>query len=552
MTAPAHPSPKWRSILWLLAAAYAAVGIAVMLLASPKVPYADPWRFLATFLELPFPQNVLATDNGHREVLPNLVRVAELHAFAANQWLQIGAGAALVAAAAVALLAACRGTGPTVRAAAVAIACTGIYWLGNARKLAHGNESVHLGLVLLCLATGVRMLASPPGGPGRGRVAAASLLGILATLSFGSGIACFAAYAAVLGLQRAPLRDWLGLGGGGALAAVLLLLGGGAAVPFGLDPLAQGDLLLRWLGAPSVWALSPLLDPDHAARLPGELLRQMALAVAEPVHAACGPPLPARWPALGFGALGLAWLFGASWRLRRRGGTAPERVALGLAWFGAAVGLLVVTVRLQYFGLHPEQVTSQRYLPWSMVFWTGLLLGSVLRPGRSGRTAAAVAFAFAAVLAPSQVWTGRNAWKQLRTAELTALGAAVGVLDRDFPLVETMPADLLRAVPLLRRAGVAMFAWPETRALGTVPPPERLEPVAVHDVAVQSVQNLFAGPDGASVWFAAAQAGPTRLVLLDAAGTVRGLAWCPPFATQWQGWLRGLVEPAEMRAAVLR
>ena len=51
---------------WLLlatGAAYAGIGVAMMIMASPKVPYADPWRFLGTYLENPFPANVFMADN---------------------------------------------------------------------------------------------------------------------------------------------------------------------------------------------------------------------------------------------------------------------------------------------------------------------------------------------------------------------------------------------------------------------------------------------------------------------------------------------------------
>src|SRR3546814_8352724 len=62
---------------------------------SPRVPYADAWRFLGHFLQAPFPYDILAPDNGHHELLPNAVRVLELHAFAAQQWLQVVVGLVL-------------------------------------------------------------------------------------------------------------------------------------------------------------------------------------------------------------------------------------------------------------------------------------------------------------------------------------------------------------------------------------------------------------------------------------------------------------------------
>lgn len=542
-----------RLLLWIVALAYAAIGLSTMLLASPKVPYADPWRFLANFLETPFPANVLASDNGHREVLPNLVRVAELQWFDANQWLQIGLGMVLCLLTVVALVRSWRDAGRDVQAAAAAVVCIGVFWLGNARKLAHGNESVHLFLVLGCLVAGLRLLVRLPREGAASRVWAAAALGLGATLSFGSGIACFGAFGAVLLLQRTPWRQWVALIVGAMLAlAGLLLAGGGHSPTYGFSPVTQIDLLLRWLGAPFVWILSPWLDPQHAARMPLDLLREPMLAIATPVNRAFGPHLAARWPALLFGCLGLVELLVASLRHWRQPiGAANERLALGLAWFGVGTGVLVVVARVAYFGEYPEQVTTQRYLPWSMMFWTGLLLAWVLREGRSVRVAALMVLWVAALLAPSQVWTGRNVWKQLRTAEQTALGAAVGVLDRQFPLVETMSVDLLRAVPLLRAAKKSVFAWPETQVLGSRPVAADQTPVPVEEVEIGPVANWF-GPDGCRVQFRADTATATRLVLLDGSGLARGLAMREGGAGLWAGWCTGAIGTAELRAVELR
>lgn len=551
---PARPPATWsRLLLGTVAVAYAAIGLSMLLLASPKVPYADPWRFLATFLDNPFPANVLAADNGHREVLPNLLRVAELHWLGANQWLQIGTGFVLALGVLGAFTRAWRGAEPTVRAAATAIVCIGLFWLGNGRKLAHGNEMVHLFLVLGCLVVGLRALTRLAEREGAGPVWLAGALGFAATLSFGSGIATFPAFAALLALQRTPWRRWLPLFAVGALAAAALLLGGGGrAAKAEFDLVAQGDLLLRWLGAPFVWACSPLLDPEHAARLPWAVLQAPCGAIARPVADAFGPHLAARWPGALFGGLGVLWLVVASVRLARRGDAAArERFALALGWFAVAVGALVVALRLSFFHAHPDQITSQRYVPWSMMLWTGLLLSYVLRPGRSPRAATCAAMAMALLLAPSQVWTGRYAWKQQRTAHLTALGAAVGVLDPRFDLVETDPKDLLRAVPLLRERRATVFGWPETLALGTQPAAEHLAMIAIGDVQVEPVDNRFGAP-GCRVSFAVDGDPAAVLVLLDPAGSVQGLAWRLAFEDRWTGWWRGGLRAADLRAAALR
>lgn len=552
---PPHQSAARRARWWFgaIAAIYAGIGLCLMVLAAPKVPYADPWRFLASYLEHPFPANVLMADNGHREVLPNLVRFTELQWFGANQWLQIGVGLGLALATLAAWIRALHGAERTARAAAAAISCIGLFWLGNCRKLAHGNESVSMFCVLLCLVLGLRALTARGQAASGRRTWLAAAAGVLATLSFGSGVATFAAFAAVLVVQRAPLRTWLPLAIGAVGAAIALLLaGGGDRAHAEIAPVEQFGQLLRWLGAPFVWACSPLLDPAHAARLPWEFLRAPLGMVANPVAAAFGPPLEARWPGTALGGLGVLWLLVATVRLwRRRDAASHEHFALGIAWFGLAVGGLVVALRLDYFRHHPDQVTSQRYLPWSMLLWTGLWLGFVLREGRSLRMLAVAVLGLALALAPSQVWTGRNAWRLQRTAELTALGAAVGVLDIDYPLVETDPQDLLRAVPLLQAAHASVFAWPETRLLGERPAAQRLVPVELREVTVARVANRFGSP-GSRVVFQAASEAHGVLVLLDGAGTACGLVTRLAFEDVWRGWCRGEPSPAELRAAQLR
>lgn len=532
------------------AAIVVALGVGAMLVLSPRVPYADPWRFLATYLTRPFPANMVVADNGHCEALPNLVRLADLAWCDAGQWLQIDAGVALALAVLAATCRLWRNADAVARAAATLILCAGIFWLGNGRKLAHANESVSQFLVLAFAVAGITALRSLPGDGRCSRPWLAAGAAVAASFSFGAGLATFPAFAVLLLVQKATLRQWLPLAIAGALViAGMRALGSGEAPPVP-SLVEQVDLLLRWLGAPFVWMLSPLLDPAHAARLPVEVAREVAEPAASLAAASFGPALQARWPAFAFGAAGIVWLATTTWRASRQEVRGEERAALALAWFGASVGVLVVLVRLEYFRVHVDQLTTARYVPWSMLLWTGLLLATVLRQGCPAWRAVTAAFAFVLLLLPSQVWCGRAAWRLRAAAERTALGAAVGVLDRSYPLIETNWSDLARAVPLLREAGVAMFAWPETALLGTRPDAAAIATVTASDVIVRAVQNRFDGP-GTAVQFRADDASG-RVLLLDAGGTVRGLAQRMPFDGTWHGWLQGEIDAAGLRVAMRR
>ncbi|MCR9245256.1 MAG: hypothetical protein NXI31_09505 [bacterium] len=550
---PSSPRPArtaMRQFVGFATIAYVGLGLWLALAASPRVPYADPYRFLATYIELPFPENVLAPDNGHREVLTNLVRAAELYWLDANQWLQIGLGVALAIVA--------FGLGrralhcepqhsesrrpPANTSAALLLLAIGMFWLGNARKLAHGNEIVPLFLILASVFGGLLALG---GKTLRGTIVAAAL-GILATVTFGSGAASFAAFFVVLLLQRAQGRQWAAMGIGAGLAATALFgAGEEGSAAIRLAPLEQFGNLMRVLGAPFVWVFSPLLDADHAARLPAPL-SAIAGVVAEPAERAFGPRLAARWPAMAFGVFGFVALVSRTVRLTlaKERPTHDQTCAIGLAWFGAGVAMLVVAARLGYFRSHPDQLTTTRYLPWTMMFWTGIALTFVLRTRCSARAASGFAVAIALTFAPSQIWAGRGAFKQQRTADITALGAAVGVLDRDFPLVETEAEDLLRAVPLLRERSAAMFAWDETRQLGQ----RATDPtIALREVVMRPVVNLFPGT-GQEVTFLAPGVTADRLMLVDATGTICGLAARLGPTNGWLGFCRGEPAAVDLRA----
>src|SRR5690606_29921757 len=112
------------------------------------------------------------------------------------------------------------------------------------------NESVHAYGVTLFLAAGLCALVREPGADGRARVAFASLCGLGAAFSFGSGIAAFAAFAAVLLLRRAGRGEWFVLGAGLAGTLLLLRWNGGTVPAPQFDPLRVPGMLGRWLGGP--------------------------------------------------------------------------------------------------------------------------------------------------------------------------------------------------------------------------------------------------------------------------------------------------------------
>jgi|LNAP01.1.fsa_nt_gb hypothetical protein len=528
---------KWQRDGVLLASAalllvYLGACLGMMLLA-PKVPYADVWRFLGHFLQAGFPQDVLAPDNGHHEFLPNLVRVAELRVFKGGQWLQIGCGVALLGGTlAVAGRLVKPLPQPHQRTAAWLALLLGLCWLGNERTQGHANETVHAYAVTLFLVCGITWLS-------RRKVTAvdallAGICGLGAAFSFGSGIATFSAFFAILLLRRGAWQTSVMLAVVVLLTFLLLHLTGGSAGPLYIAPVTQGSQLLRWLAGPAIYAAWPALDPAIATYLPGAL-RGPVVTVATQYQALAGPVMLARWPHLLIGLCGLCGLAVMAWRTWCN----PVRTALlgiGLSVFALTVGALIVVVRDAYFQVYPEQLLATRYLVWSSLFWCGLLLASVAHAVRGKAIAVAVCCVGLALL-PSQLWLWQLGGSMRQVAEQTALAASVGIVDAERALGESEPSDIRRALPLLRDARAEMFAWPEAQTLGS-----RLTPadgVVVTDLQVHGVDNRI-GPPGRRVSFSAASHKP-RLLLVDADGVVRGLAASDAASgpNHWLGWMEG-------------
>ncbi len=526
------------TLLWLASALFGLAGLATMFLLSPQVLYADTWRFTGHFLSTAWPGKVLDADNGHRQILPNLLRVVELHWLQGNQWLQIAVGAGLACATIVVLaIAIRREAAPTLsKSAALLLTVIGIFWLGNMRSLAHGNESVHAYLVMLCLVSGSWMLSGARSDRSAGSLSAVMALGLVATFSFGSGIACFAAFVGVLLLRRAPWKSVALIAAAAVVAAALhLALGNsGLGSSLRLAPAEQVPTLLRWLAAPFIYAGWPLLEPRVAAAIPVDLVRAPFQAVAHAYESVFGSVMLGRWPHLLIGLTGFVCLLVASRACYHR----PQRLrtetlGLAMAWFAVTVGVLVAVTRTGYFIQHPSQVVAPRYLPWSSLFWAGLALATVIRSeARQVHRAAVASLLIAALLVPSQLWMAGLAYHTRSTAELTALGVAVGVIDPAMEWGESVPAEIQTTRPLLQRAQTSVFAWPETLAMGTLV--TSVPAVAVTDLQLRPVANALGKP-GYAVSFQLSGSPCTRVVVLSAEGLVSGMAR-QHRPGHWQGW----------------
>jgi hypothetical protein len=265
---------------------------------------------------------------------------------------------------------------------------------------------------------------------------------------------------------------------------------------------------------------------------------------------AFGPVMLARWPHLLVGAIGLAWLGFESWRAYRSK-QPPAMFSVGMAWFSLAVGGLIVIVRYSYFDEFPDQLLASRYVVWSSLFWAGLGMAAVVHAKRAA-TALGPVVMVAVLLAPSQVWMAKQGEGLRDIAELSALAAAVGVVETRLSLGENVPGEVAEALPGLRRANAAVFAWPEARMLGKPVPMGTRYLAGMRDIEVTTVGNRI-GDRGRRVSFVLDDIVPSdgRLPLVDADGVARGLAMRDPEdRTRWIGWMSGEGDGAAPRIAL--
>ncbi len=560
-----------RFLLLLVALAYGGLTWVVVFTLGLREPFADQWRQQVPLLEQELPWSVLQLESGHRQALPNLVRLVDLRLGGDGEVLAV-TGTVLFALVYVVLLHWCwRHAGPRrlPRWRAAALLGLGLGFLVHARMLLHPNEMVQVGGVLLGLAVALRAVL---GGDGNGRLVLAIAAAIAATFCFGSGVAVFGVLLVLLPVLRRPWRQVLIvlLAAAAVGAGYLWLLPGGgtAASGAGGSGPAAGPWITvpRWLGAPFVQAFFGLGQPGFQAGIADAVMRydphgglwvDLARRLATPL----GPAATMRLGGAAFGWGGLVLLVGAllaEWRrngaLRRgeavaTGDEGLRRLGLGLALFAVGVGALIGLARAVYFAGLPDQVFAERYVVWSSLFWCGLALRFVAPAPGLPRLATLTVVLVAVLLWPVQrAWLSWGA--QNRSAvENAALALRLGLPD---PAIVPPPADLgalswERCVEAVRSRDLCMFGEVPLPALGERLPPPPAVPAAA---PVLSGARRLTLADGRVVLHWRAEL-PAELLqrperewpIVDEDGVVRGRLR----ADEARPWLRRLPAPLAAR-----
>jgi hypothetical protein len=243
---------------------------------------------------------------------------------------------------------------------------------------------IQIFMSLLAGGAGLALLAAPLGW---GRIAAAAALGVVATLSFGTGFAYWPAGALLLALRDPRDR----VGAGARLAAWVLFAGLLAAV------YASGYQSPARHGSPLASLGRPLGLAAYALAFLGGPVAPFAGLPAFPELTAPWPVLPVAMVAGLLGGLGAAGV--ASWLARDAPPDARRPLVFWVAVAVQALGaaLLCGVGRSGAFGA--IQGLESRYLTVASPLWVALVALLVLAAGRRRRGAATAWAAVAAVAA---------------------------------------------------------------------------------------------------------------------------------------------------------
>ena len=471
-------------VLLVIGAWFVLTGLLEIVNFGWRQPMFDQFRMYPNYLLMPFPENALQLENGHRPILPILVSIAEIHWFSASQVLQlaVGGGCAFLMAATLGI-AAWRAPNSTVsiRAACVAIGGIGIFWLGNARMLLHGNELLHVYLPGFFLLLGALSVHRAAYGSSVAWMGAATVCCLCATFSFGSGIASFPALAIVAWISRVPLRSIgvLGLGIAAALVTYLWILPGNDGVRGMLEfqPIDSTAAAMRWIASPwiNAWLgyAEPPLYPWMSSTASHGWIAQWLSASASAIQSTLQIDIRQTGALLfGLAGFGVATIIVGNHVIRREPQSPIQCLALTLVLFACATSIIIGMGRAHNFEVNPDDVFADRYLPWSCMFWLGLAILLLLKADLTGRwtraTALMVALAIPLGLMPShRAWAG---WGEAvyRIGQQAGAAAISNVVDvRVFPNDDSAATmDVLRTLDLLQQRRLAMFSTAGATMLG--------------------------------------------------------------------------------------
>ena len=357
-------------------AAFLSSGLVYLYLGRVPVTMADYWVTYEVCLNHSWLESALLKLNYHSLFFPSLIWLADLRFFHGDQQLLFFAGMILLFSTAALLLVPLwrdETIGLTAKLVATLVVIVGNFWMGRASITTSGGflcicSLAISGTLLACLWLPTTRTEWP-----RSLKACLTVLasGFVASFSFASGMAVWPTLLLLGWSLRLRWRLLVVLLAGGLTAIVIyvLLPSARAEIPFArisdfsefLVAAGRGPFhLCMLLGAPFLWAEAAWSPDYHISD---------KLGATSLFSLSCG--------VLGLVFAGLA----VAPKLIRRdlGQSRLELTALGLVIFNLVALAIIVVGRTEYFRMLPDEVIAPRYLFWSSLFWTGLLLVAIQR-----------------------------------------------------------------------------------------------------------------------------------------------------------------------------
>jgi hypothetical protein len=513
-------------------AAFLSSGLVYLYLGRVPVTKADHWEIYAICLNHSWLDSALWKLNHHSLFFPNLIRLADLRFFHGDQQLLFFVGMMLLFGTAILLLVPVwrdKTVGVTAKLAATLVLIVGNFWMGRASITTSGgflceNSLAIGGMMLACLW----LPATRTEGP---RSLKACLIvitsGFVASFSIANGMAVWPTLLLLGWSLRLRWRVLVVLLAGGLISIVIyvLLPNARAEIPFAtISDFSDFLMAVRraphhlcmLLGAPFLWA--------EAAWSPHYRISDK-LAATSLFSLSCG--------VLGLVFAGLA----AAPKLIRRdlGQSRLELTALGLVIFNLGAIAIIVVGRTEDFRLLPDEVSARRYLFWSSLFWTGLLLVAIQRAEwKTWLRWPVYLLALAASIGvfPSHYKEGRH-W---RFVNYLAESGAVSLINnvRDTKQIQILfkdPEQVYRVAAQLRTRRLDMFAGGLQDWIGL--PETSLFAGHQRSAGFKGechVDRLVQSEDGTSAARVTGRIGkrghtiPKTLVIVDPAGVIQGVA----------------------------
>ncbi|MEO7725398.1 MAG: hypothetical protein ABIU29_12060 [Chthoniobacterales bacterium] len=510
-----------------LAAIYLISGILYLCLSYWNVTEQDFWRIYYVCLNYSWLESTLLKVNNHSVIFPNLIWLADLRFFHGSQLALFIVGLALLLITTSLLLVPVwrdRHIDFTGKCLATLVLIFGSFWMGRAMITASGGFNCMTSLVMLGAA--IAFLLLPRMGrdfpPNWRSTTLIVLAGFLASFSFGTGLALWPTLLFLGWYLRLP---WRSLG-------ILVLAALVVVVIYRLLPPPDKNLVLR-------------AGPDTPGLISIDTFRHLCMLVGSPLFYAVSalqktPISPLLIQSSGWllwgGAAGLvlAALITLPRLLRRD--LEPKSVEfIGLALIVLDLCALVLTSagRVQHFQALPFEAAAPRYIFWSSLFWTGILLVAIHHAHCRHWLrwpCCLVVLAFPLAAWPEHRNEGFR-WRFARyQADESATSVINGVTDPTRHLASDQEfVDLL--LPQLRARRLDMFAEGLQDLIG--------QPVAQlfggrrneHNFRGQAaLQRLVGGRDQGSAVKVTGQLNadngrsPSKMVIHDSAGTVAGVA----------------------------